>query len=154
MPTIPRRLAALTHLRDALAAINGAPDFFFRAGLVSIDPVPDALLPTAAQPVIMVQPTNRGVIEYHPAFRLEHKFEVEISAYLDVPGIDPDRKVTALEQLWSDIERAVTIDVTRGGVAVDTRLDEPQFFVAAGPDEGALLTASAEIKFHRIYGQP
>ena len=156
-------------LKDAVASLqkaataNGYP-FDVAQNAVSMDeknlllPSPDVPLP-----IFLVQPTDKGNIQYFPANQLKGDFIIAITARMDaVESGDYDRKTKIGEQLFQQIELALTDDfggpvssgITRGGNCVDTRIRSRQMLQRVGPDNIVIVVVLAVCSIYRTYGKP
>lgn len=158
MPPIldPQRLALLRDVQAALRAIQDPSVYFYpaRPENVFLDPVNLMGLPSTSLPAFVVEPDNTGRRSYQPAEVLRYEFAVLITARVDAEGIATDRKTVAGEKLLADIERALTVDITRGDRAVDTRLDEPVTSCDVGASNMVVVRQPLRILHFRQYGQP
>jgi hypothetical protein len=156
VPNDPRAFRILTSLRSALEAVTVDTGYHFDVDLtaVKLDPNHDvaALVgEVGKRPFFVIDPAPERR-EYQPAFRVKIVTPITIHAVVESdPAIDEDwlRKYT---QLVADVERAIAVDITRGALAVDTRVitNEPSPF--GGKQVWAMVRT--EVIELRTYGAP
>lgn len=154
--SVSERAAILESLQAAVRAINGVAPYTYavKTGSVSLDPTDDVwTVPSTEAPYVVIEPLPEGSRDYQPANQVKDTFLVAITARIDVTGVAPNRRMVAWEAWSADVERAVTVDITRGGHAVDTRLREPQPLLGVGTNQ-VYVRQVAEMRLYRTYGQP
>lgn len=156
-----QRLSVRKNIQAALQAmtINGGYHWDVRADSVVRDPVALDFVSTTETPFFVLgqlEPMkNTGARAFLPALQLEDELLMNIFVRVDAPGSNPNRKDDAAEHMLADIEKALTVDITRGGYAIDTRLHQPPAAVIGLPTEDRMiLTQPVEIRVQRSYGQP
>lgn len=117
--------------------------------LVNILTVPETELP-----FFMVEPTPGGMRDWHPANELEVIFPVLITARVMANGTASDRKFQAGLNLLGDLERALTQDITLGGLLFDLRVQPAEPLVGLGNDNQVLVMPEVLCHYHRTYGVP
>lgn len=148
----------LLNLQDALQAISKSGGYWFNVGddAVSIDPV-DAieviLGRTVQSPFMVVEAGPSGRPNYQPAEQMIELLPASIIAAADAKQLDPVARIQTYERLCADIEKAVTEDHTRGGLATDTRITSKQMNVNTGSVR-VLAVVQLEIRVYREYGAP
>lgn len=114
-------------------------------------------------PVVLVFRTPDGSRSYQPANRLKQILQLSVLARMDADGTDPNRKAVVVERLLADIEKSLTSDapgappssgITRGGLAIDTRLLESSDWFGFGSNNAVLIEQPVNIHLVRVYGQP
>lgn len=152
----PLRLRLLHSLATALRGIRQADGYYYtvKPESVMLDPVNILTVAATALPVFLVEPSTEGVRTYQPANRLEYAFFASITARVEADSLGASRKTEAWERLLADIERALTRDITREGLAIDTRLGEPTPLSTIGPDSMVLVLQPVELRHVRVYGEP
>jgi len=157
-PSDSVRLAILKDLQTAVRTINGPPLYHttVKASSVVLDPgVQITNVPSTELPWVVIEPDSRGTPHYLPSMRVRDEFHVLITARADAPtGLDPSRKVTTWEALLADLEVAVTRDITRGGLAIDTRIVQMEPACDAGAGVMTFVRMLLRIPLIRTYGQP
>lgn len=145
-------------LQQALQAIAVASGYHFdvAATAVKLDPNQDIeslIAPDGPRPFILLELPPQPPPEYHPAGQIRQVLPVTVHWVSDaIPTDDTSRMLTFFRGL-ADVERAVAVDPTRGGLAVDTRIGQQSFDTAV---DGAQVWAQIEIEIslHRTYGAP
>lgn len=124
MPTEPLDYQALAHLKTALQAITVAGGYYYDvdADGVKLDPNQDVealLLPSGPRPLILIEalPERR---EHFPCDEVKVTRPVNVHwAQLSTPTDDNSFELVAARGK-ADIEKAVRVDPSRGGIAMDT----------------------------------
>jgi hypothetical protein len=147
----------LLNLQSALRAISGA-GYFFSVGsaAVSIDPVDviEIVLGRAASsPFVVIELGVSGRPTYQPASQMLEFLPFNIIAFANATHLDPVSRVNVYEQLCADIEKAVTVDISRGTLATDTRITGRQMQVTTGSLR-VVAVVQLEVRTYRTYGAP
>ncbi len=153
----PVRLAVLQSIVDALRAMGpqiGCTYQVARDEDVTLDR--RNLATVFSLPAFVVEPEGGGQREFLPANRIKDRFPVVIYGRVDATGLsDSARRLTVFEQLAADVERCLTRDITRGGLAIDTRVLPPREpYIELDPVNSVYLEQPVEVVVRRIYGQP
>ena len=148
----------LKAIQAALRAISGASYNYPVAApaSVSLDPTMNMLTATGVDlPLYVVEPDPNGRRDFHPAMQVVDFFRGTITARMDAveSAVNPLARAIVWEGLASDIEKALAVDVTLGGLVYDIRLLTPQPLVAVG-SEIVVLVQPFEARLHRTYGAP
>lgn len=156
MGAISKRDDVLDAICAALRAMTtgGGYTYTVRAASVVRDPVNILAVPDTNLPFFVVEPSPQGDTRYMPANQVQHDFAVLVTARITAPGIAPDRKSKAWERLIADLEKALTVDITLGGLCSDVRLGEPSPLTGVGPDNIVIVTQPLTVKLWRTYGRP
>lgn len=155
-----RRLAVLKNLRDTVAGITIVNGYATNVKKVTLDWLNltteavtpaccfDGFEPLDARTYQSGGAAMRGLVTEHVRIRL--------MARIDVPGTDPDRKQTAFENFVADVERAMVLDIARGGYALDTKLESPsQVMMGLDDKDWVLIEQPMIIRLQpRPYGSP
>jgi hypothetical protein len=152
-----KRGQVLERVVDRLKAITIAGGYHYtvKPGSVVTDPTNLFNVAETELPFTVVEPSNRGDRDYHPANQLEEWFRVLLTTRLSAPGTDPHRKVQAGENWLMDLERTLTVDITLGGLLFDLRLMAPDAAaVGLGTNHTVIVLQEVECHFHRTYGAP
>lgn len=154
----PRKLAIAKNLAATLGTMTKAGGFDF-------DWPPSRVLLDVANPYSavaecidfvwgIVETSGDGMRRFQPACQLEDEISFLITARTDVRGVEPGVNIEAGERLAADIERLLTRDIERGGLATDTRLGQHTLFTSIGPDRIVVVAVPGTCKVHRTYGEP
>ena len=157
MGLLPHEYQVLTNLRDTLAAVRVGDGYYYdiRGTGVKLDPNQDvdSLVESGGpRPFVLIEvsadgwthmPSSRARIDLGATIHWVHDSD---------PTRDADRIRTFL-QGCSDVEKALVVDLTRGGLVIDTRILRRAFDTAV---DGSLVWASIEIVMTmiRTYGEP
>ena len=147
----------LDNLCVALRAMTVAAGYHWDVAATSVqtDPVNVLGVPASRRPFFLVEPSPDSRRVYEPANQLEETFHVLITAVVDAEEDGgPDRKVAAGEALAMDLEKALTVDIERGGFCHDTRLDAPRIIAGLGTDGTVAVEQPLRCPLHRDYGSP
>lgn len=104
-------------------------------------------------PFYKVEPTPEGRREFFPAMQLVENFRLNIMARYDADTSDPLSRMVVWENLAADLEVALAVDITLGGLAYDVRVLEPQPVIVVG-SATVVLMQPIEVRYHRTYGVP
>ena len=158
MPADPIEYRILTHLRDTLAAITiGAGYHYDVLGTaVKLDPNQDVemlIAPDGPRPFIVleVKPEAWAYPESFGGLRLVVPVTVH-HVNASRPEKDESRLQTYLRGC-ADVEQAIAVDPSRGGLAVDTTITRRTF---EGATDGSQVWALVDVTIvvRRQYGQP
>lgn len=153
----PIEWQVLKNLQAAVMAIAVASGYHHdMAGTaVKLDPnvdVESLLAPDGARPWACLELTPEEW-QYFPAMQVRLVLPVTIH-WVGVcdQAVDDSRQLTYLRGC-ADIERAIAVDITRGGLVVDTRIVKRTLDARpAGSEVWALI--DTQVILHRTYGQP
>ena len=157
MPGDSIRLRLIQNVADSLRAINAASGYYLTVQPESVKTEPADLLtaPGPNLPMFLVAASQRAPRIFHPSKRVRETVAVDITAAADVGDTtDPTAKLTACEQLAADMEKALALDITRGQIAMVTRVLDPQFWMNMGNQARVIVVQPVDIEVQRIYGQP
>jgi hypothetical protein len=152
------RLRILKNVRTTLQAntVAGGYNYTVAAGSVSLDPTVNLMTINGVDlPFIVIEATPDGNIQYFPSEQKYEIFRLNLIARVDAinGALDPTARADAWEKMIADFEKALTVDHTRGGNAVDTRLGTPAPFVGVGSPI-CVIVQPVDVKFYRRYGDP
>ena len=156
MPSASQRQQAIEALQAALQAISGGNYHYplSAATQVTVDPGTQILsVQPGDLPIYVIETTPDTVKDYQPAGQLREIVRVNVHARQDVDPFDPSKKLEAMENLKADIEVAVNVDLTLGGLVTDVRLLSPADFVGMG-SAITIVTQPIELRLYRAYGAP
>jgi hypothetical protein len=146
-------------LQAALRAIDDSGAYHYPVNdpsQVSVDPTTNVLTSNGADlPLYVIEPTPEGSRTFYPAMQLVSEFEVNVQARMDAEDGDPTgaARLACWENLAHDIEKALAVDVTLGGLVYDVRVQEPRPFVGVGSNI-VILVQPVTLRLHRTYGEP
>lgn len=106
---------------------------------------------SALRPFFILEMTA-DTFTYQPANRIRIVMPAIIHAVHDSDVTVDDSWVRTYFRLCADIEQAVAVDITRGGLATDTRVLSREFKTFNGSQVWAQV--NAEIRVPRLYGEP
>lgn len=158
MPADPIEYRVIRNLQAALQAISIAAGYHFdvQAVAVKLDPnvaIEALVAPDGPRPFILIDvaPERWGMVERPRGLRLV--MPVTIHWVSDsTPTVDESRQLVFLKGC-ADVEQAIALDITRGGLAFETRIVKRE--IEKAPD-GAEVWAmvDTELVVHRDYGSP
>lgn len=162
--TEPIGLRILQDIQTHLRRISVQAGFFHtvQSAAVLLDPE-ELLLWSGPLPVFLVVRTPDGSRSFQPSNRIKNILQVTVLARMDAVGNDPMRKAVVRERLLADVEKVLTSDapgappssgITRGGLAIDTRLLEPSDWAGFGSNNAVLIEQPVNVHLVRVYGQP
>lgn len=142
------------NLVTALALIDGTADYTYTLESENIytDMVNLMQLPGTG-PFVVIGPSDGHGRKWLPTMRMRETVIFGLEARVDAPGTTADRKGEAFTLFAKDIERALTRDITRGGLAARTLLRPPVGpFMGFGAQQQVLFSQEIEIDLVRTYG--
>lgn len=150
------RGAVLDNVCVALRAVTVAGGYRWdvRAESVQTDPMNPLTVPLDKLPFFLVEAAPTGQREFQPANALKEYFRLVITAVAMAEGLAADRKTAVGEALAADVERALCVDIERGGLCSDTRVLVPEIIVGLGTDNKVVLVQEIECRIHRDHGAP
>lgn len=154
----PIEFQVVTNLQTALQGINKAAGYYFdvhAVEAVKLDPnssVETLIAPDGPRPfiVIEVQPERW---EYSPASQVKLTMPLIVHWVSESEPTDDASRLQTFFRGCADVEKAIAVDLSRGGVAADTRiLKRTQETAVDGAQVWAML--ELQVLLHRTYGQP
>lgn len=116
----------LTSIVTALEGIDGTAQYHHTVKTVTTDLQLLTSLSSDRCPALMVVPEREGSSRnYLMGSQKVDTYAFTIEGRVDGPGLLMGTRVRAFTELLLDIEYALTRDQSRGGIAVETRLDPP-----------------------------
>jgi hypothetical protein len=145
-------------VQTALQGIAIASGYFYdvAAAAVSVDPADHIEALTGVldlQPFLIVEVSPGRQIEYLPASRMRETIPIDITAAADAAPLVATSRLNVFQRLKADVEKAIVADVTRSGLAVDTRITDVQMGMMVGGAR-VLAVVSADVRVYREYGAP
>lgn len=158
----PIEFRILQSLQTALKGISVSAGYHHTvAGMaVKLDPdhqVED-LIPGANEPIgpprpwMVLEFTEAEPPEYSPANQMLIKTPFIVHAIHDTDPSDDGAKLRTFHRLCADVEQAIAVDITRGGLVTDTRVLGRRLRDREGQEVWAEV--SGEVRYRRTYGAP
>jgi len=152
----PNEFLVLQHLRDALRAMSISGGYYFdvAGSAVKLDPsvsVEDVIAPDGPRPYLLVE-MKPETFSYRPMMQMRMVLSFTVHWVGEQIGADDESWIRTFYQACADIEQAVTADITRGGLAEDTRIRKRTFDAMFGTQVWAMV--DLEMALNRVYGQP
>lgn len=145
-------------LQTALRAIASGSGYFntVQSTAVKLDPnaAVDAIkAPGGPRPLALLQ-YNPEKWSYSPDGDVKLFMPIVVHWVQESDGADDDSKLKTFCRACADVEQAITADLSRGGLAADTRIVR-QSYNNDEPD-GSRVWAQIEldVQLHRTYGRP
>lgn len=145
-------------VQQALQAIAVAAGYHYDvvATAVKLDPnqaVEELVAPDGPRPFVLIELPPFPPPEYHPAMQIRKVLPLTIHWVSDSTPTDDTSRLKTFCRGLADVERAIAVDVTRGGLAYDTRIGQQSLDMSVG---GAQVWAVTEVQvlIHRTYGAP
>lgn len=157
MSKTPIALAIVQDLQTALRAIAvDAGDYAtVAATAVKLDPdqsMEEFVRPIGPRPLVVIE-APQTAFEYRPASQVRCVLSSSIH-WLDAVDVTDDTdRLQQFCRAASDVERAITRDVTRGGRVVDTRITTVTLNEAITASQ-VYAEIGIEMVLHRTYGEP
>lgn len=153
----PVEYRVLANLKAALQAIATSGGYFYTVddAAVKLDPNVDVetLIGDAkARPFVLIEAFPEEW-EYQPALQLEMRMPVTVHWVHQMTETADEVRLLTFFRGCADVETAITRDITRGGLAIDTRITKRALFKEL---DGAEVWAqlALEIRVYRTYGAP
>lgn len=157
MATDPLRYRVMQNVQTTLAAIAERDGYHYTIppGSVYLEPVDLLQQPSSKLPVLIVAPDDRQTERVFLQQRIRSVFRMLITGIVEAEGSDPGRKLAAAERLYSDIEKALRVDLSRGGLTSATRVFEPDPpFLGLGSQLRVIIQQPIDCWIQRDYGSP
>lgn len=114
-------------IMTALEGITSGTTYHHTVRFVTSDLVSLLSLSPQQTPAIMVMADAEGAQRvFHMAGQIRETYAFVLEGRVDAPGLTVDAKRDAYARLLTDIETALTRDVTRGGIAGATFIRSPK----------------------------
>jgi hypothetical protein len=140
---IPVKRAVFENLETTLAAITAGSDYYTSVARVTrIDSVPIEL---TEYPAIILTPSSTDYDPPGDATTLAIAGHYRIDATLVIRT--RTSAVDELENFIRDVHKAILVDITRGGLAIDTRLTSDRVFYPTDIEEPVAI-AELSIEIH------
>lgn len=157
--SVPVILSIVLNMQTALQAITASAGYFntIKPTSVVLDAV--ALMsvsPTELPYIVLghrVEPIERSFATSRPV-AIQDRWRITLEARIDQPGTGSARKLTVLSQLEADIEKALTVDPQRGGLALYTYVQQGTRYTGLPDQDMTYLEIPVEVLLQRAYGQP
>lgn len=159
MATDPLRLRIIAALVAALRTNITGSDYHYPLQTPSVqvsdDPTTNVLTWNGYDlPLHVIEPTPDNLREFYPAMQVREEFNLNITSRVDVVDLaDPGARMAAWERVAADVERALGVDVTLGGLVYDVRVMPPRPFVGIGSPI-VIVASPVSVRYHRTYGTP
>jgi hypothetical protein len=101
-------------------------------------------------PVYQLEVSPDGSKEYYPGEQLKEELFVNVYGRMDGDSADQEGRMAVWENMVADLETAICLDVTLGGLVCDTRLLEPAPFVGVGTNI-VIVSAAVRMTIYRAY---
>lgn len=153
----PISFRIVQNLQTALRAISVAGGYFYDVVSIAVKNDPNSAAnalraPGAPRPLLLIQvdPERR---EYQGANELRMVMPIVINWVQDSDATDDDSRMRTFFRGCADVEKAITADLSRGGLAIDTRIVR---CINNDDLDGSEVWAQIEIEIplFRQYGRP
>lgn len=157
MPPTPTEYQIVKNLQAALQAIAMDAGYHFDVNRIAVKLDPNHDVETLAAPdgprpflVLEVKPDGW---QYSPANRIDLSLPFTIHWLSDYVPEDDNSRLSTFFRGCADVERAIAVDITRGGLARDTRIVTRRYDTTI---DGTQVWAEIDVNVltRRIYGQP
>jgi hypothetical protein len=145
------------NLQAALRAIAVASGYYATVASVAVkldadQAVEDLERPDLPVPFIILD-IRPETVEYLPAMEIRQEWPIVVHWVADCDPTDDASRVKTFMRGCADVEKAIAQDVTRGGLAVDTRIISRTLDPSVG---GSRVWAVIDLRVtsYRTFGQP
>jgi hypothetical protein len=104
--------------------------------------------------VVIQGPTPTRTIDGVPLNLWEWRQEYEVVCFVSQSEQDETPIDTRLNRLWADVVKAITQDVNRGGLAIDTVIDDPEFDINGENANAGYVSAKFTVQYRTLYNDP
>src|SRR4051812_14763498 len=119
-----RVIAALVARLQTMTVLNGY-HWDTKATSVVTDVANIVTVPDTELPFHLLEPAKPSQRQYDQANQLQEWMALVITTRLSAPGTDVHRKTQAGENMIGGLEKALTADITLGGLLFDLRIGPP-----------------------------
>jgi hypothetical protein len=145
------------NIQTALKAIAVSSGYYSTVSSVAVkmdadQAVEDLERPDLPTPFIILD-VRPETVEYMPAMQMRQEWPIVVHWVADCDPTDDASRVQSFFQGCADVEKALAQDVTRGGLAVDTRIVSRTLDPTVG---GSRMWAVIDLRVvsFRTFGQP
>ena len=147
----------IRHLQTALGAMTVAGGYYYAvaSAVVKLDPnhkVEDLIAPDGPRPFIVLE-VKPEAWNYFPANEVRLVVPMTVHWIGASTPTEDESRLLAFTRGCADVERAIAVDTTRGGLAVDTRIVR---CTIDDSTEGAQVWVMGDIdvRLYRTFGAP
>lgn len=158
MAADPSEYTVIRNLQTALQAITIAGGYHYdvQAVAVKLDPqhgVEALVDPDGPRPIIVIEAGVEDSWSYQPGTRSRLELPATIHWVGESAATDDTSKLLAFYRGCADIEKAIAVDISRGGRAIDTRIVKRLMDRSI---QGAQVWAMVDVTMPliRVFGQP
>lgn len=146
----------LAHLKAALLAISVAGGYYYDVApaAVKIDPATDIdalMAPGGPRPVYGIE-FGDDTKEYYPADEVKVARTFKVFAVHDSDPADDNDFMKVHIRLCAEVEKAVRVDPSRGGIALDTLITNTTYNTTFAPK--VWTEVDLAVTLYRTNGQP
>jgi len=156
VPADPVEFRIVEHLQAALLAISVAGGYHHdvAAFAVKLDPNHDveSLIGATAKRPFAILALDPDTFSYSPSMMVRIAMPATVHFVNDSDPTDDASWIEEYFTLCADVERAVAQDITRGGLAIDTRIVQREYRSFQGQQVWAQV--KLDIGVRRTYGSP
>lgn len=155
--TEPKEFLIVQSVQAALQAIKVSSGAYYTvaASAVKLDPnasIEDLIRPDGPRPFVLIE-LKPDVWEYSPANQTTLTLPMVVHWISDSTPTDDASRLKTYLRGCADVEKALAVDIARGGLAVDTRITERSMDLSmAGAQVWAQI--GIQIRSHRTVGEP
>lgn len=123
---------------------------------VSMDPQDhmEILRPTLGlSPFFVIEVSPNRTIDYFQADQIREIIPIDITCATETEQTNKLDKLRAFERLCMDVEKALAVDVTRGGLVGHHQIENKQMGIMVG-SERVIAIIETTVRLHRTYGEP
>lgn len=148
----------LLDVQSTLQGISVAGGYHFDvdADAVSLDPQDhmEIMRPTSGlTPFFVIEVSPNRTIEYFQADQIREIVPIDITCAASTEQTDRLDRIRVFERLCKDVETALAVDVTRGGLVGHHQIENKQMGIMVGSDR-VFAIVETTVRLHRTYGAP
>lgn len=154
----PVDLLSIQDLQTALQGIRENDGYFYgvAASAVKLDPnqaVDELVVPGGARPFVLIEVRNDTMTFVEKPDGIKHLFELTIHWVSESEPTDDTDRMRVFFRGCADVEKAITVDRSRGGLAFDTLIRRRQLDTGV---DGSQVWARVDVDLdiRRTYGVP
>lgn len=153
----PIEYRIVRNLQTALRGISSAGGYHHDVAALAVkldanSSVEDLIGDSALRPFFILELPPDVFAEYQGAKRLRILMPFVVHAVTDSDATVDEDWVKTFYELCADVEQAMAVDITRGGLATDTRVLKREFQTYNGRQVWAMV--NGEIRVPRVFGLP
>lgn len=147
----PVKERVVTHIVSTLEAIDGSPSYHHEILAVKRQSPDNPVLVFTAQEFPAIIVSHADIVRSDDVNAM---IQCELGVTLRASLLDRENHATELEWLVADLHKALLTDVTRGGIAVDTKITGETVYDQEEQTGIASVDLAVRVRFRHLYDDP